>query len=381
MQPDPSFRIVDCTLREGEQFARAEFSTEERLAIARALDAFGVDIIELTSPMASPRAARDLALLAGAGLRAQVATHVRCRVDDVEAALEAGVGAVHVVFGTSQWLRSHSHGRDLAGILAAAREVLPRLIASDVTVRFSCEDAFRTPLKDVLRIAQAVEDLGVDRIGVADTVGAATPDEVSEKIGVLRRAVDCDIEFHGHNDGGCAVANVWAAYRAGATHLDVTVLGIGERNGIAALSGLVARAAQSELGSLERFALGELKALDERVARAVGIEVPFNACITSPTAFMHKAGLHTKAVLADPASYESLDPASFGRVREVLVGHTLTGRHAVRQRAEALALNLDEQALLRATTEIKAHADDGGLDPEAVDALLRRHAAAPQPAH
>jgi len=372
----PTFRVVDCTLREGEQFARAAFKSEERVAIARALDEFGVDVIELTSPVASPRAAADLERVARLDLRAQIAAHVRCRRDDAERALACGVGALHLVLGTSPKLREHSHGRDLEGIAGTLRDVLPALRGRGVTLRFSCEDAFRTPLRDLLRIVQAVEDLGVDRIGLADTVGVATPDEVHERVSLVRRAVDCDIEFHGHNDGGCAIANVWAAYRAGATHLDVTVLGIGERNGIAPLAGLVARAAQSEPTSLERFALAGLTALDELVARAIGIEVPFNACITSPTAFAHKAGLHTKAVLSEPSTYESLDPLAFGRRRDVLVEHCLVGRHAVRRRAQDIGLELEGHALECATRELKALADDGSPEAAAVEALLRRHAAA-----
>ena len=381
MNPSPSFRIVDCTLREGEQFPRAAFTSEERVAIARALDAFGVDVVELTSPVASPRSAADLERIAGLGLSAQVATHVRCTPGDAAAVLRSGVGAVHLVLGTSGWLRRHSHGRDLAGILAAAEEVIPGLVEAGLEVRFSCEDAFRTPTRDVVRVAQAVEAMGAARIGLADTVGAADPAQVGELVGLIRRTVDCDIEFHGHNDGGCAVANTWAAYRAGATHLDVTVLGIGERNGIASLSGLIARAFQAEPRSVERFRLDLLQGLDRLVADAVGVEVPFNACITSPTAFQHKAGLHAKAVLDEPRAYESLDPAAFGRRREVLLGHALVGRHALHGRARELGLELGGAALAEATAEVKALADGAPPSAAEVDAVLQRHAApaAPRP--
>ncbi|RKY21455.1 MAG: homocitrate synthase [Planctomycetota bacterium] len=375
MPTDPCFRIVDCTLREGEQFALSRFTSDQRVSIARALDAFGADVIELTSPVASPRAAQDLARVAGLGLRAQVATHVRCRRDDAEAALAAGVDAVHLLYGTSQRLQEHSHGADLAAIIAAAREVVPLLLDAGVTVRFSCEDAFRTPLSDLLRVAQAVEDLGVHRIGLADTVGVACPDEVARRVGVLRQAVSCEIEFHGHNDGGCAVANAWAAWNAGATHLDVTVLGIGERNGIAPLSDLVARAMQSAPQVLSPYELRLLPSLDALVAEAVGIDVPFTACITSPTAFTHKAGMHTKAVLAEPSCYEPFDPSVFGRERDLLVGHALVGRHAVRRRAQELGLSLDDASLRRATTALKALGDDGTPDAARVDTLLRQHAA------
>lgn len=374
MAPSQSFRIVDSTLREGEQFAHASFTSAQRVAIARALDAFGVDVVEMTSPVASPRAARDFATIASMGLSARVAAHVRCREDDALAALDVGATDLHVYLGTSNELRRHSHGRDLAGVLASVRAVLPPIRARVEVLRFSCEDAFRTPARDLLRVVQAVEDLGVDRIGLADTVGAATPDEVAARVGLVRQTVDCDIEFHGHNDGGCAIANVWAAHVAGATHLDTTVLGIGERNGIASLSGLVARALQSDPSLARRFDLSRLVELDRYVADAIGIEVPFNACITSPTAFAHKAGLHAKAVLAEPRCYESLDPAAFGRERDVLVGHALVGRHAMARHAARLGLALGADELAAATREIKLLADDGALSDADVAAVLRRHA-------
>ena len=370
-------RIVDCTLREGEQFAHAAFDTDIRLRIARALDAFGVDVVELTSPAASERAAQDAASIAGLGLRAQTAVHIRCHAADAEAALACGVDAVHVAYGTSPHLRRHSHGRGIEEILAAAREVLPPLVEAGRTVRFSCEDAFRTPPRDVVRVAQAVEELGIHRIGLADTVGAASPSEVTERVALLRRVVDCDLEFHGHNDGGCAVANLWAAYRAGASHLDVTVLGIGERNGICPLGGLVARASIEEPGALERFEIDRLAALDELVATALDMPIPFNACITSPTAFVHKAGLHTNAVLRDPSTYESIDPRRFGRERSLLVAHPLVGRNLVRDRARELGLRLEGSPLARATTELKAMSERATPDPSAVEELLRRHANEP----
>jgi homocitrate synthase len=375
IHPPRGLSIVDCTLREGEQFAHAAFSSEQRVEIARRLAAFGVETVELTSPRASPRAARDFAAIAALGLPVRIAAHVRCERGDVDAALAAGAKALHLFFGTSRALQTHSHGRSVDELVALAREVVPAARAGAKVVRVSCEDAFRTPVREVLKVAQALEDLGVDRVGLADTVGAATPDEVASVVSIVRRAVDCDIEFHGHNDGGCAIANVWAAHRAGATHLDTTVLGIGERNGIASLSGLVARAAQSQPELLAGFALEHLVDLDRYVARSIGIDVPFNACITSPTAFAHKAGLHGKAVLADPSTYESLDPRAFGIEREVLAAHALVGRHVLAHRARALGLALDADALANAANELKTRADDTQLSNDDVADVLRRHAA------
>lgn len=368
-----SVHIVDSTLREGEQFAAADFTSVDRLRIARALDEFGVDYIEMTSPAASPQSARDLRAVVGLGLRARILTHTRCAIEDARLAVECGVHGVNLLFGTSELLRRHSHGRSLDTILEEAATVIRYLQGCGVEIRFSCEDAFRTPIEDLLTIYRAVDALGIDRIGIADTVGIATPREVTALIGAVREAVACDIEFHGHNDSGCAVANAFAALEAGATHIDTTVLGIGERNGITALSGLIARLYLTDPALVERYNLSRLTSLDELVSEIISLPVPFNSCITSATAFTHKAGLHTNAVLREPRTYEALDPRAFGRERSVLVGHRLTGRHALAHRATALGVQLTEDALRRVTSLVKALADHAPLSETQVDALLVEH--------
>lgn len=378
-------RIVDTTLREGEQFAQAHFTTAQKLEIARLLDAFGVEYIEHTSPVASPQSEHDLRALVGLGLRARILTHTRCTLDDVRRAVDCGVHGVNLLFATSEPLRRASHGRTLDQILEQAAACITWLREAGVEVRFSCEDAFRSDPADLLRIYSAVDALGVDRVGIADTVGIATPRQVERLVSHVRAAVRCDIEWHGHNDGGCAIANAYAALEAGATHIDTTVLGIGERNGIASLSGLIARLYLSDPALVSRYRLELLPRLDARVAEMLGIEIPFNACITSRTAFTHKAGLHTNAVLRDPRAYEPLDPQVFGCSRAVLLGHRLTGRHAIAHRAQALGVTLSDEQLQRITREIKAHADQRPLSDAEVDALIlalaeeRRAPANPHP--
>ncbi len=366
--------FVDTTLREGEQFASARFTSAQRLAIAEMLDAFGVEYIELTSPAASPQSARDLATIARHGLRARILTHIRCHMTDARLAIEHGAQGANLLFATSEPLRTVSHGRSLDEILAEAQQVITYLRDHDVEVRFSCEDSFRTDLADLIRIYRAVETMGVQRIGLADTVGIATPRQVYEVVSAVRAEVRCDIEFHGHNDSGCAVANTFCAYEAGATHLDVTVLGIGERNGIASLSGMIARIASVDPDRVRRYRLDLLPKIDETVATMLGIEIPFNQCITSPTAFHHKAGMHTKAVLADPRSYEVLDPNLFGRQRTIAIAHRLVGWHAVAERARELGITLSEAQARAAAARIKALGDEHDLDGAMIDEILYSYA-------
>lgn len=370
MQMPEGVRLVETTLREGEQFATASFTSEQRITIARELDAFGVEYLELTSPAASPQSRQDLATIAGMGLNARVLTHTRCHMNDVRLAVESGAQGVNMLFATSENLRHVSHGRTLDELIEQAQEVIAFLKGYDIEIRFSCEDSFRTPLDDLLRVYQAIDAMDIQRIGLADTVGIATPDQVYEVVSTIRQAVRCDIEFHGHNDTGCAIANAFCALQSGATHIDVTVLGIGERNGIAPLGGFIARLMTVNPQLVARYDLERLAYLDQMIAEMVGVQIPFNNYITGETAFTHKAGMHTKAVLADPRSYEIINPELFGRKRTVSIAHRLTGWHAVAERARELGIMLSESQARAAAARLKALADVRSLNVGDVDELL-----------
>lgn len=370
-----SFQIIDSTLREGEQFYNAQFTSQQRIEIADRLDQFGVDYIEITNPIASPQSLRDARTLASRGYRARVVAHTRCHVDDVNAALEASVDGINMVIGTSPQLQEFSHGKSVDQIIDLAQSVLSYVHsqAPDVELRFSTEDSFRSRDADLLRVYLAVDSLGfVDRVGVADTVGIATPVQVHRLVSMLRRVVGCDIEFHGHDDSGCAIANSLAALEAGATHIDTSVLGIGERNGITPLGGFIARLyTLIPEATRRRYQINQLRELDTFIARTIGVEIPFNNYVTGVTAFSHKAGIHTKAVLNNPSTYEAFDPSDFGIDRSIAYAHRLTGWNAVQHRATALGLTL-EQAVIRGVTEqLKMLADQRAVSISDIDALLR----------
>ena len=370
--PVERFAIIDSTLREGEQFSSAHFTTDEKVKIAKLLDEFGVEYIELTSPVASPRSLEDLKTVASLGLRAKVLTHVRCHMDDARVAVETGVTGIDILFGTSSYLREFSHGKSVDEIICEARNVIQFIKDHGKEVRFSSEDSFRSTEGDLLKVYKAVDSFGVDRVGVADTVGIATPRQCYALAVELRHHVKCDIEFHGHNDAGCAVANSYSILEGGATHIDTSVLGIGERNGITPLGGFVARMyADDPVAIKKKYDLRKLKMLDEMVASMVAIDIPYNNFVTGKYAFHHKAGMHTKAIYINPNSYEILDPADFGLERTMNIAHRLTGYNAVGKRAEQLGLTFGKQELREITQKIKAMADSGPLSMDQLDAVLR----------
>ncbi|KAI2471099.1 pyruvate carboxyltransferase [Annulohypoxylon bovei var. microspora] len=202
---------------EGEQFATAYFETVQKVRIAQALDDFGVDFIEVTSPAASEQSRADCELICELGLKAK--------------------------------LMKHSHGKDIAFITAKTKEAIEYVKSSNLEVRFSGEDSFRSNFSEILELYTFID-----------------------RLETLRKAVSCDIETHFHNDTGCAIANSRIALEAGATHVDTTVLGIGERNGITPLAGLIACVARTERkGVLGKYKLEKLGYLDRLIAEIVGV--------------------------------------------------------------------------------------------------------------
>ncbi|KID78602.1 homocitrate synthase, partial [Metarhizium brunneum ARSEF 3297] len=391
------FKIIESTLREGEQFANAFFDIDTKIKIAKALDNFGVDYIELTSPVASQASYDDCKAICQLGLKAKILTHVRCNMEDAKKAVECGVDGVDLVIGTSSFLREYSHGKSMDMIRSIALEVIDYVKSKGVEVRFSSEDSFRSNLVDILHLYQACDKAGVDRVGVADTVGGATPRMVYDLIRTLRGCVGCDIETHFHDDTGCAVANAHSALEAGATHVDTSVLGIGERNGITPLGALMARMVVTAPDYVKsKYNLKALKSLETLVADAVQVNIPFNNPVTGFCAFTHKAGIHAKAILANPSTYEIIDPHDFGMTRYVSINSRITGWNAVKARIEQLGLGSefsDDQVkevygsplfsavfhytgdidTMRRTAKIKQMADIRPLAIDDTDSIIRSY--------
>jgi homocitrate synthase len=370
------FNIIESTLREGEQFANAFFTTDQKVTIAQMLDEFGVEYIEVTSPAASQQSYEDCKAIAKLGLKAKVLTHVRCHPDDAKLALDCGVDGIDVVFGTSSYLREFSHGKDIPYIIDTAKKVINYIQEQNpkTEIRFSSEDSFRSDLVDLLQIYKEIDKTGVNRVGIADTVGVANPRQVYELVKTVRGVVHCDIEFHGHDDTGCAIANSFTALEAGCTHIDTSVLGIGERNGITPLGGFVARMyAVNQEYVKSKYNLKMLREIENYVADIVNVSVPFNNYITGFTAFTHKAGIHAKAILNNPETYEILKPEDFGVSRYVHIAHRLTGWNAVKHRVQQLQLDMTDDQIKEVTTVIKNLSDVRQQSLDDIDMLLRQY--------
>ncbi|CAF1424699.1 unnamed protein product [Rotaria sp. Silwood1] len=368
--------ISDSTLREGEQYGGAYFTFDQKLQICLSLTRFGVEYIEMTLPVSNSNAADELHRLVSALRSAKSKSMVlaRCHPTDVELALKSGTYGINLFMGTSSYMQKASHGKSLEQVTQLAADNVKFLKSNGCQfVSFCAEDAFRTDIDELLYLSDALNDAGVDRMIFADTVGGATPFEVYKCIHEFsRRSFNFQIEFHGHNDTGCAVANAYAALEGGAHCIDTCVLGIGERNGICSLSGLIARLQTLKPTLLTKYDLKELPKLDALVANILGIPIPHDMPITAPHAFTHKAGVHVKAMLADPHTYEIIQPGDFGIERTLVVASKITGKHAVAHRAMQLSINTltDDQILLIAE-QVRIAASIQPISLQTVDQIIK----------
>ncbi|MCP4896518.1 MAG: 2-isopropylmalate synthase [bacterium] len=359
-------RILDTTLREGEQTPSVCFPGHVRTAIADELDRIGIDIIEAGHPVVTQEIRSSVSSIAQRGLNATIGAHARSLETDVDLALECGVGFLGVFYCVSDWRLNHldrslSSAIDrIAWVIDYAKNRRPNLV-----LRYTPEDTVRSPFSNAVSAAEAAVQAGADIISVADTTGHMIPggersmyDMVSRlREALSQRGCEPEIAVHCHNDRGLAVANALDGIRAGASIVDVTVLGLGERAGLTDLASLLAVLA-ADFGYGERWQLAQLPKLYRLVSRYAGIPIPANQPVTGSNAFSHCAGVHTQAALANPLHYQSLDPSLVGRSAEIALDH-MSGLASVCHALESIEGRSDLELAQQVLVEVKRIGQSG----------------------
>ena len=371
MMEKKKLQIVDVTLREGEQFAKAYFTIEMKIELARLMDEFGIEYIEVTSPACSPQSWKDAKILSNLGLNAKIAAHVRCTKDDIDISLDAGVDVIHMMYATSPILQKYSHGKNIDYIREQAVKMTEYLKGKNIEARFSGEDATRSNIEDLEKVFDGVVEAGINRIGLPDTTGIALPEQIEEYYSYFKKKYNIDIEFHGHNDTGCAVINAYTALKSGATHIDTSILGIGERNGITPLGGLIARLYHTKRDYIEHYNLRKIIELDKKVAEFLDIDIPFSNYFSSENAFYHGAGIHTNAIIKNPGSYEIFNIDDFGAARHLEVGHRLIGKNVIELLGKEMELSHTREEYIVITKELKALTDKRRYSVEEVKDYIK----------
>lgn len=344
--------LLDTTLREGEQTANVSFSVEQKVEIAKLLDAFGVEFIELGHPAVSPDVRAAVERLARLELRAHKLVHARALPADIDDAARVGVPWVGMFFGTSPLSLEHKFGIGPQEALVRIRDAIRYAKDRGLKVRFTAEDATRTELDFLLEVAQVAEEAGADRFSIPDTVGTLHPEATGALVRAVCERVRIPVHVHCHNDYGLAAANTLAGLAAGARLADVTVNGLGERSGIAALAE-VALALKMLYRVDNPWKLELLPELSRAVERASGVFNSENRPVVGLYAFTHKAGLHTRAVLKDPRTYEAFPPELVRRHREITIDK-YTGRDAVAARLREMNVPFEPDQLEEIVRIIKS---------------------------
>ncbi len=311
--------IVDTTLRDGEQTAGVVFANQEKLRIARLLDEVGVDQIEAGIPVMGGDEQQVIKDMVKMKLNASIMGWNRAVIADIQASINCGVDAVAISISTSDIHIQHK-------LKTTREDVLERMIKATefakkegLYVSTNAEDASRSDMDFLVQFATEAKKAGANRIRYCDTVGILDPFVTFERIQTLISRAGIEVEMHTHNDFGMATANAFAGVKAGATHVGVTVNGLGERAGNAALEEVVMALKHLADNDLN-FKTPRFRELSEYVSMASGRVLPAWKAIVGTNMFAHESGIHADGVQKNPLTYEVFSPEDVGLQRQIVIG-------------------------------------------------------------
>jgi D-citramalate synthase len=351
-------RILDTTLRDGEQTPGVSLTPENKLRIAQRLDELGVNVIEAGFAAVSEGEMESVKLIAEAGLKAEICSCSRGTKGDIDAVAKAGADSIHLVIPTSDIHIKWKLKKTREQVLKITEDCVKHAKNCGLIVELSAEDSTRTEMAYLKKFFTTGVNARADRLVACDTVGVLTPEKSYEFYGDLVTSFPkTPISVHCHNDFGMAVANSIAALRAGASQAHATINGLGERAGNAALEEIVV--SLKSLYNVDTSIKTELLySTSQLVSRLTGILVQPNKAIVGENAFRHESGIHTQGLLENPLTYEPIDPTTVGSVRRIATGKH-SGTHALKAGLEAMGMHPTDEQIKEVAARVKTLGDKG----------------------
>jgi len=363
--------IDDTTLRDGEQTAGVVFANEEKLHIARMLDRIGVHQIEAGIPAMGGDEKAAITEIAHLGLSASVLGWNRAVISDIKHSLECGVDAVAISISASDIHIQHKLGKDRQWVLNSVSKSVKFAKDNDLYVSVNAEDASRSDPDFLIEFALNAKEAGADRLRYCDTVGILDPLQIYKRVKAVVDAVDITLEMHTHNDFGMATANAIAGLEAGATYVNTTVNGLGERAGNASLEELVMALRYTRSVEMD-IQTSLFRELSEYVALASGRSIPTWKPVVGGNLFVYESEGRASGVVEDPTTYEMFLPGEVGLMRRFSVGK-YSGRTVVSRKLREQGYHASKEEMDRLVPILRSRAialKRSLFDNEVVEAYL-----------
>jgi len=357
MKPNP-IKIIDTTLRDGEQAPGVVFSLNEKLTIAKMLDDIGIEELEVGSPFISDRNIKVIQKIVNSGFKFRSSCWSRAKTEDIDAAAKTGAEAINISYSISD-IQLSAMGKDRNWVFSTMPQIILYAQKRFKYVSLGAQDASRADFNLLTKYIKTAEELGVHRIRVADTVGILNPFstyELISKVVSILSSDDMAIEFHGHNDLGMATANSISALHAGADCVSVTVNGLGERSGNAPLEEVI-MALKMSMGCDCHYNISLFNELCRFVESASGRKIHESKPIVGEMTHKHESGIHTSSLLRDRNSYEAFNAKDVGKTDSTFVFGTHSGSAALINFFKDKGLIITNTEALELLNQVKSYSE------------------------
>ena len=365
---EKKIKIVDTTLRDGEQTAGVAFANHEKVTIAQTLSDMGIDQLEVGIPTMGGDEKATIKAICKRDLKASIMAWNRAVITDIEQSIDCGVDAVAISLSVSDIHIQHKLKKSREWVLENMYNAVTYAKKNGLYISVNGEDASRADNDFLIEFINLAKEAGADRFRYCDTVGVMEPFTLRETIEKIYKATQFDIEMHTHNDFGMATANAIAGIVGGANHIGVTVNGLGERAGNAALEEVI-MALKFVYGYETDIDTTKFREISKYVSQASGRQLPDWKAIVGTNMFRHESGIHADGAMKNPKNYEAFDPSEVGLERQIVIGKH-SGKAAIINKFKEYEIeltNIEAETMLELVRQTSVRMKRNLFDKELVE--------------